>query len=179
MPRLFRKVSLSLWPREGPAQARETDGRGERSTSRAAAVLVVDDDHEFVVLMRALLKSMNFTIDSAANGREALDKIAGGSYSVILLDLLIPEIDGFEVIRRISASSPSLLERTIVVTAASDATLRQLHDSRIYGLLRKPFDIDRLRGMIRDCAREIRASSEADAVKLASPFRCATTPVGG
>ncbi len=74
----------------------------------------------------------------------AFDQISRNSYSVILLDLMMPEVNGFELLDRLQRDSPSLLHRVIVMTAASQRSIANLDTSRVWGLVRKPFDIEEL-----------------------------------
>ncbi|HEU4522489.1 MAG TPA: response regulator [Thermoanaerobaculia bacterium] len=130
------------------------------------SILVVDDDQEFLHLMHAILQRLDVRVEYAASGREALAKIAVGDFDVILLDLVMPDIDGLEVIRRMSASRPSLVARTIMVTAACSDSLRELDSRPVYAVMRKPFDLDQLVHMIGSCAGE-RPGHERG---LAGPF---------
>src|SRR5438552_8851758 len=106
--------------------------------------LVVDDDHALRGLFAALLTRKGFDVDYASDGREAFDQISQHNYSVILLDLMMPEINGFELLLRMERDSPSLLSRVIVMTGASQRAIEPLHTSSIWALIRKPFDIDDL-----------------------------------
>ena len=115
-------------------------------------LLVVDDDSAITTLLVALFRRQNFLIDTAANGEEAIEKLRSADYSAILLDLMLPRMNGFEVIREIKSFAPVLLERTIVVTAASDATLRHFDQSDVYAVIRKPFDLDELVSAVQRCA---------------------------
>ena len=115
-------------------------------------LLVVDDDAAITTLLVALFSRQGFLIETAANGEEAIEKLRSAEYSAILLDLMLPRMNGFEVIRDIKSFAPALLERTIVVTAASDATLHHFDRSEVFALIRKPFELDELVGAVQRCA---------------------------
>src|SRR5438128_5076456 len=106
------------------------------------AVLVVDDDLALRGLFTTLLSRKGFEVDCASDGRVAYDQLNRHKYSVILLDLMMPEVNGFELLERLQRDSPTLLERVIVMTGASQRSVEKLDTSRIWGLIRKPFDID-------------------------------------
>jgi DNA-binding response OmpR family regulator len=120
--------------------------------SRKWSVLVVDDDPALQGLFQTLLGRDGFAVDCAANGRVAFEYLRRGSYSVILLDLMMPDVNGFELLQRLQRDSPRLLERVIVMTGASQRVLDTLDASRLWGVIRKPFDIDHLVRSARDCA---------------------------
>lgn len=115
-------------------------------------VLIVDDDSHIRDLCRDILVYSNLDVDLATNGAEALEKIRHRRYGAVILDLMMPVVNGFEVLQEMRALHPELLKRTIVATAASDATLRHFSDSmRIAALVRKPFDIGELRDAVMRC----------------------------
>ena len=94
-----------------------------------------------------------FAVDCAPNGRQAFEYLRRGSYAVILLDLMMPEVNGFELLERIERTSPALLGRVIVMTGASQRVLEDFHPSRVWGLIRKPFDIDEFLAGVVACAQ--------------------------
>lgn len=107
-------------------------------------VLVIDDDQALRGLFTTLLTRKGFAVDTATDGRVAYDQLQRHTYSVILLDLMMPDINGFELLDRLRRDSPTLLDRVIVLTGASQRSIETLDTSRIWGLIRKPFDIDQL-----------------------------------
>jgi CheY-like chemotaxis protein len=115
-------------------------------------VLVVDDDLALRGLFTRLLSRKGFSVDSAPDGRIALDQLNRHNYSVILVDLMMPEVNGFELLERISRESPSLLPRVIVLTGASQRVIESLDLSGVWGLIRKPFDIDDLVSSAIQCS---------------------------
>lgn len=114
--------------------------------------LVVDDDPACRTLMEVLLKRVGFEVDHAEDGEVALQKLRGGRYSVLLLDLLMPRVNGFDLLRELNLINPAMLQRTIVLTAATDRTTALFDDSRVFAFLRKPFDIQRLVSTVEACA---------------------------
>ena len=120
--------------------------------SSGTSVLVVDDDQALRGLFTTLLSKNGFEVDTAADGRVAFDQIHRHNYSVILLDLMMPAVSGFELLARLERDSPALLEKVIVMTGASQRAVQDLDTSRVWGLIRKPFDIDDLVSSTVDCA---------------------------
>lgn len=120
----------------------------------ARYVLLVEDDPGIRALILAIVgRDAKMTIDCAHDGSHALALLrAKRQYAVILLDLMLPKRNGFEVLREMRSFAPDLLKRTIVITAASDLTLRDFDRSVVFALLRKPFDITGLLACIEACA---------------------------
>ena len=85
-----------------------------------AHILVVDDDPRNVRLLADWLASENYLVSTAADGFEALAKIAAERPDIVLLDVVMPELNGFEVCRRIKADPAIANIPVIMVTALSD-----------------------------------------------------------
>jgi DNA-binding response OmpR family regulator len=114
-------------------------------------VLVVDDDPAIQQMFTTLLKRQHISSDVAADGDAALRSLRKRDYAAILLDLMLPRTNGFEVIRHLKCLQPHLLHRVIVVTAASERTLECLDTASVRTVLRKPFDINELVAEVRAC----------------------------
>jgi CheY-like chemotaxis protein len=115
-------------------------------------VLLVDDHEATCTLITALLQN-DFIVDVARDGGEALEKLKTRQYSAILLDLLMPVVDGYTVLDFLRAEHPDLLQSVIVVTAAIGA--REMQRLRAYTVRRviaKPFEVDELYNAVRECA---------------------------
>lgn len=80
-------------------------------------VLAVDDIPLNLLLVQKMLAKFNFKLRTAANGQQALDAVAEQKPDLILLDLMMPGIDGFEVIRRLRAD-PATADIQIVILSA-------------------------------------------------------------
>lgn len=102
--------------------------------------LVVEDDPAIRRLVEKLLTRHKIAIDSAPDGRQAIEKLRTGTYSVIVLDLMIPEVNGFEVIDFLKANA----QRTpvAVVSAVSQQALTKLDLDIVKLVISKPFDVD-------------------------------------
>jgi two-component system alkaline phosphatase synthesis response regulator PhoP len=118
-------------------------------------VLVVDDETPLRDLIRAYLERDGYTVVEASTGKEALSAAALHNPDIIVLDLMIPEIDGTEVCRRIRASSDVYI---IMLTAKADEV------DRVVGLevgaddyLTKPFSPRELMARVRALLRRPRA----------------------
>jgi CheY-like chemotaxis protein len=116
-------------------------------------VLVVDDDPGVRSLMKALLRD-RFRLEIAVDGEEAATRLRHDPFCAVLLDLMLPKLNGFEVLRFVAAERPELMRRMIVLTAVSDVTLRDFDSSTVWRLIRKPFDIDQLLDTVAGCAAQ-------------------------
>jgi len=86
----------------------------------SALILVVDDNEVNVELLVAMLASEHYVVSTATDGFEALAKIEAEKPDIVLLDVMMPELDGFEVCRRIKTDPTMADIPVIMVTALSD-----------------------------------------------------------
>jgi DNA-binding response OmpR family regulator len=144
-----------------------------RCKLRSAMILIIDDDPGIRELLTIVLRRKGFECDIAADGEEAQKKLRRNDYDAILLDLMLPRLNGFEVIRFLKAERRAMLERVIVVTAVAEITLRDFNDQKlIWALLRKPFDLHHLIETVAKCAETaIIERSEQAALRSWAPER--------
>jgi signal transduction histidine kinase/DNA-binding response OmpR family regulator len=89
------------------------------TTPTAARVLVVDDDADALDLVVTMVEANGYEISTATDGREALDEIARARPDAIVLDLMLPEMDGFEVVHRLSLN-PEWRDIPVILLTARD-----------------------------------------------------------
>src|SRR5687768_12726631 len=107
--------------------------------------LVVDDDTGIRILVTRILERHGFAVDTARDGVEAIERLLQQDYEVITLDLMMPRMDGFGVVRYLNDHMPGKLPHVIVMTAyGTDA--RQEVCPPVMRFVDKPFDIDALLG---------------------------------
>jgi CheY-like chemotaxis protein len=115
-------------------------------------VLLADDNEATCTLITALLQG-DFVVDVASDGGEAIEKLKSRQYAVILLDLLMPFVDGFAVLDFLKENRPDLLGRVLVVTASlSSKQMQRVREYAVFGVIPKPFEVDTLYNTVRQCA---------------------------
>jgi CheY-like chemotaxis protein len=124
---------------------------------RNSAVLVVEDDPAIRRLVRMVLQREGYDVEVAGDGLEAVLKLGVRDYDVIILDLMMPNLDGFTFMSTMAEHDPHRLHRVIVTSAASPGVIKERMKGQPFALLPKPFDLTDLVAKVRDCA-----SSPAD-----------------
>lgn len=119
------------------------DGEGRR-------ILVIDDDVAIRVLLQAVLKRMKFDVDLAEDGQAGLVLLQAGKYDLVLLDLMMPRMNGYEFIDHVSKDS-SIRPHIIVFTAAGKRGVDKIPPNRVCTAILKPFDLETFVGLIRRC----------------------------
>ncbi len=109
-----------------------------------AKALVVDDDEPIRTLLTRVMESERLTVDTARNGAEAISRLDADGYGVVLLDLMMPVVDGFAVLRHMQEHFPEKLRRTIVATAAPHSEVEKRIKQPVFRVHFKPFDVHAL-----------------------------------
>jgi len=114
--------------------------------------LIVEDDPAIRRLVEKLLARHKVEIDSASDGRAAMQKLRAHHYSVIVLDLMVPEVNGFEIVdylKKANVKTP-----VAVVSAVSQQALSNLDLDVVKLVISKPFDVDEFTKAVLKLAEE-------------------------
>jgi DNA-binding NtrC family response regulator len=114
-------------------------------------VLVVDDDDAIRTLVERVLRREKFEVESARDGHEAIEKLSRNDYATILLDLMMPRVDGLGVLRFLERERPHVGKSVIVMTANLHGAAEAATAAPAFTVLPKPFDIRQLIGHVRKC----------------------------
>ena len=113
------------------------------------AVLVAEDDPSIRALMATAFRRRKVQLAMAANGIEALEQLQSQEWLVLVLDLMMPEVNGWDVIAWLAAN-PERKPRTVIVVSATDrALLQDLDTSVVNAVIFKPFDIMQLSAYVK------------------------------
>ena len=118
--------------------------------SDSTRVLLVDDDESIRTMLTRILERESFAVTTARDGQEAIETLRDHGFDVVLLDLMMPRVDGFGVIQYLRDHQPTLLGHVIVMTAFTAAAKEKIEPT--CKLVGKPFDIRELMGIVRDCS---------------------------
>lgn len=114
-------------------------------------ILVVEDDRAIRRLLTMVLQREGYRVQEAADGVEAVLKLGLSEYDVIVLDLMMPNLDGFAFISTMAANDAERLKRIIVTSAASQSVIRERMRGTPFDTLSKPFDLKDLVARVRAC----------------------------
>ena len=131
----------------------------------ATRVLIVDDEENQRTGLASMVSAWGFTAETAADGQEALEKLAAFPAHVLVTDLMMPRMDGFELLRRLSAQGGG--PPAIVVTAFGniETAIATIHDLGAYWFLEKPIEPRALRVLLERAASQQRLVEEAERLK--------------
>lgn len=133
-------------------------------------VLVIDDEPTIRALVAKIVERAGLPVDSARDGAEAIELLDAHEYAVVVVDLMMPNVDGYAVIEYLKQRRDER-PAVIVVSAGESAMLRQLDASMVHSIVRKPFDIDVLGDLITAASRSVAGSSRKRESGEVLPFR--------
>lgn len=117
-------------------------------------ILLCEDERDLSDALSAILKHNNYSVDQVYDGLEALDYLEASNYDVVILDIMMPKLDGVEVLRRLRASGSDI--PVIMLTAKSQIEDKILGlDSGADDYLTKPFDSSELVARLRAITRRV------------------------
>ena len=128
-----------------------------------ARILIVDDEARMCQSVRELLAGQGCQLETAGSGREALRRLAEHSYDLVLLDLVLPDVSGQDVLSFIREHYPQLLTIVISGVASIDAAVAALHCGA-YDYIRKPVEGEELRKRVANALEQKRLIREKAAI---------------
>jgi len=130
--------------------------RNEEVEAMAYRILVVEDEIDTRELLAVTLGLDGHHVETAKDGREALELLAGRSYDVILSNLRMPGMTGDDLYRRVEHGWPHLAPRFVFVTGEEPGGFQTQYGGRSVPVVTKPYSPERLRQVIEDVvARDV------------------------
>jgi two-component system, NtrC family, response regulator HydG len=138
------------------------------------SLLIADDDAAIRGLLVLIGRRRGFSVDTASDGFAALQLLSARPYDIAILDLMMPRMNGYDLVARI----PGLEWRPVVLiaTAAADGFIAQLDATVVHSLIRKPFDIDVVGTLLTELARALEPESTASPARDAQSESTAAPP---
>lgn len=120
----------------------------------AKKILVIEDDPKVLRLEQAILAGAGYTVDTASRGAEAVEKLGTTQYDAIVLDIVMPGMDGYEVARRLRQLDTNKDTPLVMVAALSEpAVMKRGFEVEAAVFLKKPFTAEALRSAVRSVVR--------------------------
>lgn len=122
-------------------------------------ILIVEDEAEIVRFLTLELQHEGYAVDSCSDGRSGLEKALSGTFDLILLDVMLPELNGVEVLRRLRRESAV----PVIMVTARDAIMEKVNglDTGANDYITKPFHIEELLARIRMVLRTADVNTQA------------------
>ncbi len=118
------------------------------STVPSLSILLVEDIELNIIVAKSLLEKLGHQVDSAENGKQALQKVADKDYQLILMDIQLPDMDGYQITTQLRQTHGDILPPIVALTANVFADKQQFIDQGMDDALGKPLSIEPLNEMI-------------------------------
>lgn len=115
--------------------------------------LVCEDDSTIRQMVATILEREKFIVDMARDGEEAIQKIRAHQYQLLVIDLMMPKVSGYDVIEFLKENVPPSLKR-ILITTASTKALTNPFPEEICKILAKPFEMEEFITYARACSED-------------------------
>src|SRR5688500_16150392 len=113
------------------------------SVEHAPRVLVADDESAIRTLVARMLRRAGYDPVEATDGQHAIEQLDTERFDALVLDLMMPRVDGFGVVNHLIETQPRMIEKTVVMTAFPEAAAKErLH--HLCCVISKPFDVHEL-----------------------------------
>lgn len=126
----------------------------ERVESHGEKILVVDDDVAIRVLLTTVLERMGFKVEVAPDGEAALEKLLTSRYALLLLDLMMPRLSGFDVLANLDEMPEDYKPHVVVFTAAGPGSVSRIPPESVCATIHKPFDLSLFLSTLRACIEQ-------------------------
>ncbi|HEX4228583.1 MAG TPA: sigma-54 dependent transcriptional regulator [Bryobacteraceae bacterium] len=135
---------------------------GNTATRPGINVLIVDDEESQRAPLAAMISAWGFSVETASDGQEALEKLNAHSAHVIITDLMMPRMDGFELMKRLGTDGN--MPPAIVLTAFGniETAIQTIHDLGAFWFLEKPIQPSALRVLLERAASQSQLAEETE-----------------
>jgi two-component system response regulator PilR (NtrC family) len=124
-----------------------------------ASILVVDDELSIREFLQIMLEREGYEVSSVANGIEAINLFKNKKYDVVLADIRMPKVDGFEVLNRIKEVSPKTSVIMITAFASFESAVKSMKEGA-YDYITKPFNVDEVKITVKNALQKKEALGE-------------------
>src|SRR5512143_1848312 len=145
---------------------------------QAAGVLVVDDERSLRFTLQESLSEEGYRVETASDGAEALTRVEGGDFQLVLLDQKLPDTSGIDVLKKIKARRP---EVQVVIMTAYGKFENAVEAARAgcYDYVGKPFELDHIKLVLQNALALTRATEEVTRLRAVERRRLGSTLVIG
>ena len=126
-------------------------------------ILAVDDEEDTLIILKTIFEYIGYEVETAKNGRECIAKLEQGFNGIIIMDLLMPNLDGWETIRWVVKEGFIANNRLIVLTIEAHPDERmEEYDEYIDDYITKPFDVKYLINSVKSSMKKLAGRIEEE-----------------
>ena len=117
-------------------------------------ILIVDDEERIITALEKVLRKEPYILHSTTDPLKAMKLLAHNDIDVVILDLKMPKMNGIELLRKIRAKYPHVVNVVLTGYADTETCLATINVEKVYKLLRKPWDNEELKSILAKATRE-------------------------
>ncbi len=141
------------------------EARARKNPDMAKKILIADDEYDIRFVLKQLLTLEGFDVTSVENGRKALDALEQEDFDLLMLDLMMPEVDGFGVLEALSPAKLHGMKVVILSAKATDEDAVVGYSVGAAQYVTKPFDNDRVVDIVKYLVGELGEKERAELEK--------------
>src|SRR5690606_35829556 len=128
------------------------------------SILIIDDEREICESIKMILEYENYPVDYSTSAAEGLEKLSSASFSALLLDIQMPEMNGFEVLKRAKEKNPDLC---VIIISAHGSVENAIKATKLgaFDFIEKPIDRDKLLISVRNAVEQSSLLKENKEIK--------------
>jgi len=128
------------------------------------SIIIIDDEKEICESIKFILEYEGYNVDSSTSPLEGINKISSGSFSSLLLDIQMPEMSGFEVLKRVKEINPNL---SVIIISAHGSVENAIKATKLgaFDFIEKPIDRDKLLISVRNAVEQSNLIAENKEIK--------------
>ena len=143
----------------------------EVEISSPTRVLIADDEEDQRNGLASLVSSWGFTVETAADGQEALEKLTAFPAHVLVTDLNMPRMDGFQLLEKLAVDGPGPTAIVLTAFGSIDNALKTVHDLGAFWFLEKPIQANALKELLARAAAQGKLAEETDRLQRELSFK--------
>ncbi|RPI70730.1 MAG: sigma-54-dependent Fis family transcriptional regulator [Ignavibacteriales bacterium] len=130
------------------------------------SIIIIDDEKEICESIKFILEYENYEVDYSIKASEGIEKISSGNFSALLLDIQMPEMNGFEVLKKVKENNPNL---SVIIISAHGSVENAIKATKLgaFDFIEKPIDRDKLLISVRNAVEQTNLISENKEIKKA------------
>jgi DNA-binding response OmpR family regulator len=134
--------------------------------SETKQILVVDDEHDIRLTLHTLLETLGYSVDEAENGRVAYEKLKEKKYDLMMLDILMPEMTGFELLDLLCKENDIQIPVIILSAKGEDSDLMKGYATGATYYITKPFQNREVMNAVRYLIEDLDPTQRAELEKM-------------
>lgn len=127
----------------------------------ARKILIIDDEPTLVEIIKSRLVASNYEVITAFDGLDGLQKVKSEKPDLIILDVLLPRLDGYQLLHKVREEKPPICDTPVIIISGRQKTKELFDEWEISGFIGKPFDGATLLSKIKDILAQVEKKESA------------------